>query len=104
MFEGNPPKIADATPLDAASPARGLRMLSWGELVSRLAATKGRHGAETPPQGDRDASFDSGSARRLAAHDDGKDFINLDNSGNSKMIGRTVAAGSNDDSADRGNI
>lgn len=82
MFEGLPPHPADSHPLDIEGESRVLRELTWAELVSRLAASRGIRGGFS--QSYCDASFDAASARRMAAHyqgsahQEGKEFLNPD--------------------------
>ena len=77
MFEGNPPRQADAHSLEEERDSGALRELTWAELVSRIAASRGIRGEEFVEAGG-DASFDAGFARRIAAHHNGKGFGNHD--------------------------
>jgi hypothetical protein len=77
MLEGNPPRHTEASPLDEELEGAVLRELTWAELRSRLAASRGIR----RPFGDDEgveASFDAGSARRIAAQHNGKEFLNPD--------------------------
>lgn len=103
MFEGESSSGDPAMPCDTDSPDRGLRPLSWGELVARLAMAQDLRGASHDAQAMRDASFDAGSARRLAARRGGLEIINPDDLVNGKAAGRTVVAGKNRKPATRGN-
>ena len=40
MFEGKPPRTADALPLEEPQHGDSLRPLSWGDLVARLSAAR----------------------------------------------------------------
>lgn len=84
MFEGKPPRIAEALPLEEQQAGEALRPLSWDDLVARLSAARDLRaslgGSASVPR----ASFDAGSARRIAAHHNGKHPVNLDDSGNGK--------------------
>ena len=71
------PRQADVHPLEEERGSGALRELTWAELVSRLAASRGIRGEEFHDAGG-DASFDAGSARRIAAHHNGKEFGNHD--------------------------
>jgi len=92
MFEGKPPRARDANALDGEQhDFETLRPLSWGDLVARFSAAqemRSLHG-ETDEHGD--ASFDAGSARRIAAHHNGKHDVNLDVSANGKSPAGTAA-------------
>jgi hypothetical protein len=89
MFEGKPPRPADARPLEEQGEAEALRPLTWGDLVARLSAARELR-ASCVEEGD--ASFDAGSARCIAAHHNGKLSVNLDDSSNRKS-GEGTAAG-----------
>jgi hypothetical protein len=84
MFEGKPPKAADALPSEEPQDGESLRPLSWTDLVARLTAARdlraSYHGAGEAAEG----SFDASSARRVAAHHNGKHPVNLDDLGNGK--------------------
>lgn len=89
MFEGKPPRPGEARPLaDEQWEADALRELRWADLVARLSATRGVRGGE---QGEgSEASFDADCAHRIAAHHNGKQFVNPDDSGNGKGRGATA--------------
>ncbi len=78
MFEGNPPRPAEARPLDREQESGVLRELTWAELVARLSASRGLREPFRDECGDTSsgASFDAAFARRIAAHHGGKDFLN----------------------------
>ena len=85
MFEGKPPRPRDAQALDdEPRDIDALRPLSWGDLVTRLSAARDLRSAYDGIDGAGEASFDAGSARRIAAHHNGKQDVNLDVSGNGK--------------------
>src|SRR6187399_223286 len=85
MFEGKPPHPRDARALDGEPrDIDALRPLSWGDLVSRLTAARGLRSSFDERDPAQKASFDAGSARRIAAHHNGKQDVNLDVSGNGK--------------------
>jgi len=85
MFEGKPPHPRDARALDSEPrDIDALRPLSWGDLVARLSAVRGSRPPFDGAEGGCDASFDARSARRIAAHHNGKQDVNLDVSGNGK--------------------
>lgn len=90
MFEGKPPLSGESRPLGERD-GEALRPLSWGDLVARLSAARELRAAYRAGDGGpidsgarSGASFDAGSARRIAAHHNGKDAVNLDSSGNGK--------------------
>ena len=84
MFEGKPPATADAYRLEEPQEGESLRPLSWSDLVARLSQARDlRASLEGAPVAS-DASFDAGSARRIAAHHNGKHGVNLDDLGNGK--------------------
>ena len=92
MFEGKPPCPRDAKPL--VEEQRGidaLRPLSWGDLVARLSAARDSRAPCAQPAAGGEASFDAGSARRIAAHHNGKQDVNLDVSGNGKGHAATAS-------------
>jgi hypothetical protein len=91
MFEGKSLRPGDARPLDAEPwDDEVLRPLSWSELVARLSAARDlRASFEVRGEGG-EASFDAGSARRIAAHHNGKHDVNLDVSGNGKAAAGTA--------------
>ena len=84
MFEGKPPRTAEALPFEELQAGESLRPLSWDDLVARLSAARDLReslgGSASVPH----ASFDAGSARRIAAHHSGKLPVNLDDSSNRK--------------------
>jgi hypothetical protein len=80
MFEGKPPRIADALPLEEPQDGESLRPLSWGDLVARLEAARGLRASFMGGTAAADASFDAGSARCIAAHHNGKHPVNLEDS------------------------
>ena len=84
MFEGKPPRTADALPLEEPQHGESLRPLSWGDLVARLSAAREVRASYRGAGAAADASFDAGSARRIAAHHNGKHGINLDDLSNGK--------------------
>ena len=94
MFEGKPPRPRDARAHDGEPLDFGrLRPLSWGDLVARFSAAREQRSTcdETTEPGE--ASFDAGSARRIAAHHNGKHDVNPDISGNGKSpAGRATRA------------
>src|SRR5687767_13732708 len=93
MFEGKPPRPADARPLEEQGESEALRALTWGDLVARLSAARElRTSLVSAGEDGGDASFDASSARRIAAHHNGKLSINLDYSSNRKS-GEGTAAG-----------
>jgi hypothetical protein len=88
MFEGKLPQVAGHGEFDSAS-AEGLdgdvlRALNWHDLVARLAAARDLRASYATSGAAHDASFDAGSARRIAAHHNGKHAINLEDSSNGK--------------------
>jgi hypothetical protein len=92
MFEGKPPRVAEANPVGEPVDSDVLRTLSWNDLVARLAAARELRGAFAGVGEGGDASFHPGSAARIAAHHSGKQSINLDDSSNGK--GARAKAGS----------
>ena len=85
MFEGKPPRPRDAQALDGEPrDIDALRPLSWGDLVTRLSAARDLRSSFDGAATAGEASFDAGSARRIAAHHNGKQDVNLDVSGNGK--------------------
>ena len=80
MFEGKPPATADAYRLEEPQEGESLRPLSWSDLVARLSAARDLRASLEGSE----ASFDAGSARRIAAHHNGKSSINPDDLGNGK--------------------
>jgi hypothetical protein len=93
MFEGKPPRPRDAQALDDEQPdIDALRPLSWGDLVARLSAARDSRPLHDGSDVGGEASFDAGSARRIAAHHNGKQDVNLDVSGNGKGPAGTAPA------------
>jgi hypothetical protein len=85
MFEGKPPHPRDARALEGEPrDIDALRPLSWGDLVTRLSAARELRSPFDVPDAGGEASFDAGSARRIAAHHNGKFDVNLDVSANGK--------------------
>ena len=80
MFEGKPPRTADALPFEEPCEGDSLRPLSWGDLVARLSAARAvRESYEGGAVGS-EASFHARSARCIAAHHNGKQGVNLEDS------------------------
>ena len=80
MFEGKPPRTADAFPLGEPQDGETLRPLDWGDLVARLSAARELRGSFAGRAAGSDASFDAGSARCVAALHNGKHAVNLEDS------------------------
>ena len=80
MFEGKLPTPVEALPLGELQDGEVLRPLSWSDLVARLSAARDLRASLEGSE----ASFDAGSARRIAAHHNGKSSINPDDLGNGK--------------------
>jgi hypothetical protein len=80
MFEGKPPRTADALPLEESREGESLRPLSWDDLVARLSAARALRESIEGGAAGSEASFDAGSARRIAAHHNGKHGVNLEDS------------------------
>jgi len=80
MFEGKLPTPAEAMPLGEAHDGEALRLLSWADLVARLSAARELRASFAGRAAGSDASFDAGSARRIAAHHNGKHGVNLEDS------------------------
>jgi hypothetical protein len=80
MFEGKPPRTADALPLEERQDGDSLRPLSWGDLVARLSAARELRASFGGRAADSDASFDASSARCVAALHNGKHPVNLEDS------------------------
>ena len=80
MFEGKLPTPVEALPLGELQDGEVLRSLSWSDLVARLSAARDLRASLEGSE----ASFDAGSARRIAAHHNGKSSINPDDLGNGK--------------------
>ena len=95
MFEGKPPRIAEANPVGESVDSEVLRTLSWNDLVARLAAARELRGAFAGVGEAGDASFHAGSAARIAAHHNGKHSINLDDSSNGKGARGTAGSAAN---------
>ena len=92
MFEGKPPHPREARALDdGPQDFEALRPLSWGDLVARLTAARELRGAGGEADERGEASFDAGSARRIAAHHNGNHDVNPDISANGKSPARTAA-------------
>jgi hypothetical protein len=92
MFEGKPPRPRDARALDdeRQHDFETLRPLSWGDLVARFSAVQEMLSSCDDADECGEASFDAGSARRIAAHHNGKHDINPDISGNGKSPAGTA--------------
>lgn len=101
MFEGKPLRPDDSRPSDPESWEGGeLRSLSWSELVARFSAARDLRASLSTGSECGDASFDAGSARRIAAHHNGKPDINLEVSGNGKVVaGRALRSPFGDEPA-----
>ena len=84
MFEGKPPRTADALPLEEPQHGDSLRPLSWGDLVARLSAARDLRASYQGAGETAEGSFDASSARRVAAHHNGKHPVNLDDLSNGK--------------------
>lgn len=82
MFEGKP-----LTPAELQGDS--LRPLAWSELSSRLAAARDLRASLAPGEGDGEGSFDALSARWIAAHMDGQQDVNPEDSSNGKTAGST---------------
>ena len=94
MFEGKPPRPRDARELDEEQrDFETLRPLSWGDLVARFSQARQQRSACEDEDECCEASFDAGSARRIAAHHNGKHDVNPDASGNGKSPAGTAARG-----------
>ncbi len=84
-------------------------MLSWSDLVAKLAAARDLREALTQDEEAALASFDPDCAAHIASHqdkfpDDGKRDVNPDGLGNSKGTGGSVVSPTeHDDPAIRGN-
>jgi len=91
MFEGKPPRPGENRLLEEEQvEAESLRPLKWDELVARLTAARDLRSEMTPPEAS-EGSFDAGSARRIAAHHNGKQAVNLEHSSNGKGAGGTAS-------------
>lgn len=86
MFEGKPPRTAEALPLEERPEGESLRPLSWGDLVARLAAARDLRASYDGRAAGSDASFDAGSARCVAALHNGKHAVNLEDSSYGKGL------------------
>ena len=84
MFEGKPPRADEALPLEDAQDGETLRSLSWTDLVARLSAARDLRASYQGAGETAEGSFDAGSARRVAAHHNGKHPVNLDDLANGK--------------------
>ena len=92
MFEGQPPRPGENRPLDEEQREAGsLRPLKWEELVARLTAARDLRAEMDPHAEGSEGSFDAGSARRIAAHHNGKQGVNLEDSGNGKVAEGTAS-------------
>ena len=80
MFEGKLPIAAEALPYGEPQDGDALRLLSWADLVARLSAARELRASFAGRPAGSDASFDAGSARRIAAHHNGKHGVNLEDS------------------------
>jgi hypothetical protein len=91
MFEGNPP-VPGCTHAPEGEPEqpKPLRPLSWGDLTTRLRASRELRASLRPREEGCEASFDAFSARRISAQANSKRIVNLDASGNRKPTGATV--------------
>ena len=76
MFEGNLSSVVAGQTGDVGA----LRAVAWSELAAKLAAARDLRASLEGSE----ASFDAGSARRIAAHHNGKSSINPDDLGNGK--------------------
>ena len=86
MYEGNILHIGqELAASDSTGSAESLRLLSWGELVARLAAARDFSRALKKRFCTDGGSFHRTSARRLAAFGDGKPGINPFALANRKM-------------------
>ena len=84
MFEGKLPRPGAFHQLDdEQGDGDRLRSLNWDDLVARLSAARDLRAALHPEER-LAGSFDAGSARRIAAHHNGKQPVNLGASGNGK--------------------
>ena len=84
MFEGKPPRAADALPLEEPREGESLRPLSWGDLVARLTAARAVRESSEGGAAGSEASFHARSARCIAAHHNGKHGVNLEDLANGK--------------------
>ncbi|MBT2135205.1 hypothetical protein KK137_12785 [Croceibacterium sp. LX-88] len=101
MIEGKPPLPDASYPLESEGCEAGnLRPLRWDELVARLSAARDLHAEWLGVDQGGEGSFDADSARKIAAHHNGKPTINLEGSANFKSVACNAAtsiidAGSN---------
>lgn len=98
MYEGKLPRREVASPLEGRGEGEALRPVDWADLVARLAAARDARASLLAGVLIGEASFDAGSALRIAAHRDAENPVNLDDSANLKASGRIPAEAS---SADR---
>jgi hypothetical protein len=89
MFEGKPPRPEESSSLAQPGEGEALRPVEWAELAGRLSAARELRAAMLRADGEGGASFDPGCARRIAAHREEKDLVNLEASTNGKGIGLT---------------
>jgi len=91
MFEGKPLRPDDARPLEEEkSGGESLRPLSWSDLVARLSEVRDLRVMPGLVDEAGEGSFDAGSARRIAAHHNGKQDVNPEVSGNGKAPAGTA--------------
>jgi hypothetical protein len=91
MFEGNLPTPGGPDlPEGEPEQAKPLRPLSWGDLTTRLRASRELRASMRPHDDGCEASFDAFSARRISAQANSKRIVNLDASGIRKPTGATV--------------
>ena len=91
MFEGKPPRPRDARAFDEEQhDFETLRPLNWGDLVARFSAAHEMRSSCDEADESGEASFDAGSARRIAALHNGKHDVNPDISGNGKSPAGTA--------------
>ncbi|OYW47197.1 MAG: hypothetical protein B7Z33_02285 [Sphingomonadales bacterium 12-68-11] len=91
MYEGKLPRREVALPLAARGESDALRPVDWHDLVAKLAAARDARASLLAGVLHGEASFDAGSAQRIAAHRDAEDPVNLEDSANLKGAGRTPA-------------
>lgn len=94
MYEGKLHRREAAFPLEGRGESEALRPVDWSDLVARLAAARDARASLLAGVLSGEASFDAGSALRIAAHRDAENPVNLDDSGNLKRTGRTPAEAS----------
>lgn len=85
MFEGKPPIPAEAQEFADPQEPEPLRPLRWSDLVARLEAVRDLRASYSGNARAYDGSFDASSARRIAAHHNGKHVVNLDDLANRKV-------------------